>query len=84
MYVQDNTTRETTFKMEDYAGVHNGWDQNRLHPMKHSIVIEKRDGTKFSVLVAQLVLFVEYAAQHPNMGSALDAVAKAIPQKKVA
>ena len=84
MYVEDKLTRKTTFNMDDYSGTHNSGDEARLHPMHHELVIKSRDGSIYTIAVLQLEVFLSYASQHNSMGAALDAVAAAIPQKKVA
>ena len=77
----DTQKRITTFNMAQYAGDHNGFDQSRLHPMSHALVVRSADGTERSIAVAQLELFLQYAEHHPHMGSALDAVAKPVEDK---
>lgn len=73
--VEEKLTRTTTFNLGEYAGPHNGYNATMLHPMHHMLVIREQDGTERSIAVGQLALFLQYAENHPHMGSALTAVA---------
>ncbi len=72
--VEEKVARTTTFNLGEYAGEHNCYDTTKLHPMHHTLIIREDDGTERSIAVGQLALFLQYAENHPNMGSALDAV----------
>ena len=77
----DVQKRTTTFNLAEYAGNHNGYDKERLHPMSHHLVVRSPDGTERTITVGQLETFLYYAEHHPNMGSALDAVGTPVADK---
>ncbi len=74
-------TATTAIDLRELAGAHNGYDQNRIHPISCIIAVISTDGTKRSINASQLDSFLQYAEQHPHMGSALDAVARPVAEK---
>jgi hypothetical protein len=75
--MDDKITRVTTFDLRSYAGGDHNFNRDRPHPANHRLVLRSGDGTERSIDLAQLEVFLKYAAELPHMGSALDAVAQA-------
>ncbi len=74
MYMTDHMSRETKFHLEDYAGEHNKFADDLLHPMSHKLVINSVNGDTHSIALGQLELMLKYVERYPNMGKALDAL----------
>jgi hypothetical protein len=82
-YTTDIITRETTFFLQEYAGKHNGYHNEKLYPSNHKLIIVDDISHKYkayAITLSQLLTFLKYAEMHPDMGSALDSVHRSAPE----
>ena len=70
----DVQSRVTKFYLQNYSSECNNYDRSKLFKSNHVLTVIYEDGKERSLDIGQLSIFLKYAAQHKNMGEALDAV----------